>query len=231
MDIRLTTALKDIANAGEAARLLLDRCGLDFCCEGDRSLGDACAHAGLRVAPLEAELRTLPSTAARDWAHEGISTLLDHVLGVCHPETSRRLAELEAAARAVRDERAPDFQAAVDQLVAHAREQMSEEEGHYFVRVRALADARKARGPFPPPPFRTIHEHERDLREGHAETHAELRRVQVLAAALEGPGAAEARGAVDAVGRALPEQMHLENNELLPRARDLEPNGRPAGAS
>jgi len=228
MLIRPETTLREIANAGDAARQLLNHSGLDFCCHGERSLRDACESAGVDEATVERALQTLPPEKGRDWQHEGVSALLDHVLGKCHPETRRRLAHLQAVAKglATGDASARAFCDAVDPFVAQATAQMNDEETRYFAHARALADARKGRGPFPTTPLRTIHDHERELREGHARKHEHLRRVRALAEALRGPGAEEVRRAVDAAGGALEEQMHLENNELLPRARDLEPNGR-----
>jgi regulator of cell morphogenesis and NO signaling len=228
MQIHRGTPLKEIANAGEAARQLLARSGLDFCCQGERSLGDACKQAGLDAAALEETLLTLPPPEGRDWAHEGVSAIVDHVLGDCHPETERRLADVEAVAKGLSGVAAHELREAVGVLVALTRSQMQEEESHYFVRVRALADARKGRGPFPLPPFRTIHEHEQELRAGHARIYELLTHARDLGKALRGHGAADVQRAIDALGEALIEQLHLENNVLLPLARDLEPNGRPA---
>jgi regulator of cell morphogenesis and NO signaling len=227
MLIQPETTLREIANAGDAARQLLDRAGLDFCCDGERSLRDACESAGVDEAALERALRALPPGKGRDWHHEGVSALLDHILGRCHPETRTRLANLQSVANGLmpRGPSANAFREAVDQFVTHATAQMNDEETRYFAHARALADARKGRGPFPATPLRTIHDHERELREGHARRHKNLRRVRALADAIQGQGAEDARRAIDAACGALEEQMHLENNELLPRARDLEPNG------
>ena len=229
MFIRPETTLREIANAGDAARQILDRSGIDFCCEGHRSLREACAHAGVDVGVLERALQTLPPAEAHDWPHEGISALLDHIVTQCHSDTRKRLAEARAAANKLtpRDASVRNLCEAVDALVAQTSAQMKDDETRYLAHARALANARKGRGPFPPTPLRTIHDHERQLREGHARTHAQLRRVRALVGAIHGQGADEARRAIDAATGALEEQMHLENNELLPRARDLEPNGYP----
>jgi regulator of cell morphogenesis and NO signaling len=227
MHIHRETLLKEIANAGDAARRLLDRSGLDFCSQGERSLEEACALAGVDVASVENALRTLPPADGRDWPRAGLTAVVEHVLAECHPATKRRLAELEAVAKSLAKD-AHDLRHAVAELALLARSQMKDEESHYFLRVRALADARKGRGPFPLPPFRTIHEHEHELRAGHARIYDQLRRVRALSGALSGNGAGDLHRAIDALGTALVEQMHLENNVLLPMARDLEPDGRPA---
>jgi regulator of cell morphogenesis and NO signaling len=221
--------LSDIANASEEARKVLDQFGLDFCCAGEQSLGDACNKAGVDLAMLEAKLHDAHGGQGRDWRHEGITPLLDTVLSGCHPLTTRLLAEARALAKALMkiDPRTRAFADAVEALSTHALAQMHEEEEPLFARVRALANARKGRGPYPEPPFRTIHEHEERVRRGHARTHELLRRARTLGRSLEGRAGEDAQRRLEAAGVALMEQMHLENNELLPRARALEPNGQP----
>ena len=91
-----------------------------------------------------------------------------------------------------------------------------------FRHVRALADARSGRGPFPPPPLSTIRAQAQRLREAHAHLHDQLRHVRALARSPE-IDTIPIRRAIDHLAHALVEQMHLVNNELLPRARDLEP--------
>ena len=45
--------VKDIASANEAAKSVLESCGVDFCCKGEASLREACIHA--EVDPTEIE--------------------------------------------------------------------------------------------------------------------------------------------------------------------------------
>ena len=233
MNVQRGSRLRDIANAGEDARRALERAGLDYCCEGSRTLGEACAAAGVEVELLEAELRRVDCAAPQDWSPSGISAVLDCVLAVCHPRTKRLLADARSvvASLAVREPRARILAEALDALDEVVSKQMCEEEECLFARVRALAEARMGRGPYPPPPFRTIHEHGDRLREGHKHTHARIRRVSEYLAQLGGAADADVvRERVQAALSALTEQMHFENNELIPRASDLEPNGYAAHA-
>src|SRR5439155_8409518 len=116
------TRLSDIASASEEARKVLDHFGLDFCCAGEQSLGDACNDAGVELATLEAKLHDVHGEQGRDWRHEGITPLLDTVLSGCHPRTAQLLAEARAAAKglAKTDPRTRAFADAVDALSAHA---------------------------------------------------------------------------------------------------------------
>ena len=205
--------IKEIASASEAAERVLESCGVDYCCKGDVTLLEACARAGLDARDVEKQLRELPDPEPHHW--EDTVELLDHIVGVCHPRTHHALARARAAAHgtAVRE--------TLDELAELATAQMKEE-ASLFRHVRALAAARAARGPFPDPPFTTIRTHGRKLRERHAKIHDLLRHARALARApsVDSPAL---RHAMDALAHALVAQMHLENNELLPRARALEP--------
>jgi regulator of cell morphogenesis and NO signaling len=218
--------LRDLANAGELARRLLDRAGLDYCCSGNATLQSACEHAGLDVSAIDEELGSCDVEPDDPWARRGVTELIEHIVGVVHPRTKRCLEDLmavraslpkqEAAAREISD--------AIDLLAWHARFQMGEEEPILFARARELAEARKAPAPSSGA-FRTIHDHRARLHEGHATTHEHLRRIRSLATTLADPAGERVRACIDAVASALTEQIHLENNELVPRALELEPNG------
>ena len=227
MNIDRETRLRDAANAGTIARRVLERAGLDYCCEGERTVAEACAASRIDVGPIEAELRALGSDEERARSERDLSAVLDSVLVECHPRTKRLLADAAAAAVNLCSTvpSARPLAEAIRALMAHASKQMREEEETLFMRVRLLADARMGRGPFPPPPFRTIHEHGERLREGHRRAHEYMRKVRALTQALKGPGVGEVSLKVETALSSLAEQMHLENNELIPRALDLEPNG------
>jgi regulator of cell morphogenesis and NO signaling len=218
--------LRDLANTGESVRRALERAGLDYCCKGGETLRRACECAGLDVSTVEKELGAGEVKPVSDWATRGVTALIDHIVGEVHPRTKQVLDELVAGRAALSDHDAParEMREAVGLLVAHAQLQMSEDENVIFARARALAAARKGRGPYPAA-LRSMHDHRARLLEGHATTHEHLRRLRALAARLTGPGSEQVRARVDAVARAMTEQIHLENNELIPRVLDLEPNG------
>ncbi len=229
MNIDRKSRLRDIANAGTAARRVLDHADLDYCCEGGWTLGEACDASSVDLVSIESELRAVaPEIDA--WEEREISAVLDSVLTKCHPRTRRLLSEATAAAVALcaTNVRARPLADALGTLGLHVLKQMHEEEESLFARVRALADARMGRGPYPAPPFRTIGEHGDRLRKGHRRTHDYIRLVRTLLGNLDGVGGEELTRRIEAALSSLTEQMHLENNELLPRARDLEPSEFPA---
>jgi regulator of cell morphogenesis and NO signaling len=60
-------SLGDLVTANPAAARVLERHGLDYCCHGRRSLGDACADAGIDTAIVTAELSTIDVSDDTTW--------------------------------------------------------------------------------------------------------------------------------------------------------------------
>lgn len=205
--------VKDIASASEAAKSVLESCGVDFCCKGEASLREACINAEVDPSEIEQRLRELPDLPAPTW--DDVASLVDHVVETCHPAT--RDAILHARSVAAHG----PLGDALEVLQRSAFALMHDDEV-LFRHVRALADARAGRGPFPPPPLATVRTQTQRLREAHAHLHDQLRNVRALARSPE-IDTIPVRRAIDHLAHALVEQMHLVNNELLPRARDLEP--------
>lgn len=205
--------VKDIARASEAAKSVLESCGVDFCCKGDASLREACINASVDPAEVEQRLRDLPESPTSPW--DDVSSLVDHVVEVCHPATRDAIKHTRSVAG-----RGP-LTDALDDLERSALAQMHDDEV-LFRHVRALADARSGRGPFPPAPFATTRSQARRLHEAHARLHDDLRRVRAIARSPE-VDTIPIRRAIDHLVHALVEQLHLVNNELIPRAKALEP--------
>jgi regulator of cell morphogenesis and NO signaling len=205
--------VKDIASASEAAKSVLESCGVDFCCKGEASLREACIHAAVDPSEVEQRLRELPETPNQVW--DDVSSLVDHVVEMCHPATRDAIKHARSVAGhgALAD--------ALDVLERSALARMHDDEV-LFRHVRALADARSGRGPFPLGPFATIRSQGHSLREAHARLHDHLRHVRAIASSPE-VDTIPIRRAVDHLAHALVEQMHLVNNELIPRAKALEP--------
>ena len=57
MSGQMAVALWEVANQGEAARAILSRAGLDYCCEGQAPFAEACKRVGLD--PVEINRQSL----------------------------------------------------------------------------------------------------------------------------------------------------------------------------
>ncbi len=86
MIINLQSTLADIVSADERHAGVLDRTGLDYCCGGRRTLGQATADAGLEGSTVLGALlaATGPSPSPPEWAHLAPGDLCDHIVDSHH---------------------------------------------------------------------------------------------------------------------------------------------------
>jgi len=90
-------AIGDIVTNDFRAAALFKKAGLDFCCGGKKSLGEACAEKNLPVDSLVAEIRELENLPAdkthnfREWAP---SFLADYIVNTHHKYVLKTLPDL-----------------------------------------------------------------------------------------------------------------------------------------
>jgi regulator of cell morphogenesis and NO signaling len=96
-----TRTLGELVNEHPARARVLERLGLDYCCNGQRSLADACATAGLGLAEV-APLLDIDDTT-EDWVQLGPTALVDHLERVHHAYLWEELPRLTALADKVLD--------------------------------------------------------------------------------------------------------------------------------
>ncbi len=148
--IDTTTVLGDIVTNNTAAARVLERHGLDFCCGGQRSIGDACTAAGLDAQAVLAELNDLDSAPAPDWASMPPAQLVDHLEAVHHRymwEAMPHLAALANKVEGVHGDRHPELheiRRIYDEVHAELEGHLMKEEQVLFPMVREMADASEA---------------------------------------------------------------------------------------
>ena len=147
-DIDPTTPLGVIVTEHPALAGDLERLGLDYCCGGRRSLGDACAEQGLDVNSVVDDL----SAGARhappeDWASMGPAQLVDHIEATHHAHLHAELPRIEALAAkvdSVHGDRHPELafiRATFDELALELEPHLAREEQILFPMIRELAGA------------------------------------------------------------------------------------------
>lgn len=94
-------SLGEIVAANPAAARLLDRLGLDYCCHGHRTLGEACAAAALDPGAVAASLAELPVEGDRSWTALPPPALVDHIVVTHHRYLGEELPLLDALAAKV----------------------------------------------------------------------------------------------------------------------------------
>jgi len=224
--------LGDIVSANYRAAEIFERHGLDFCCGGRISLGDACRDSDLDPDAVVAELRALdkddePIRATR--ADELVAEIIQRHHGYVRtavPTIQRHLEKVRGA----HGERHPELAAIVRHFSIVATDlilHMMKEEQLLFPYIRALASSAEGSAAPPPDVFGTVQNPIRMMEIEHQHAGDEMATIRSLANGYEPP--------VDACTtyrlvyaelrdfeRDLHRHVHLENNVLFPRAVELE---------
>jgi regulator of cell morphogenesis and NO signaling len=226
----------DLVNENLAIAAVLDRCGIDFWCEGRMSLEQACRAAGANVAYVCREIERLEGQSADDdteWPHCSL-TALTHEIKDRHHGFLRgelpRLEELFRKVESVHGKRHSElrrvhriFRALVDELWPH----LQKEERLLFPMVRALEAAYQQRRAVPLFHCGSISNPIEGMMEEHRQVGAALRAIRRLTDGYRAPpdACASYRTLLDGLVRLehdLHLHMHKENNLLFPRAVRLE---------
>ena len=144
----LDSSLGNLVVENPAAARVLERFGLDYCCHGDRTLGDACAAAGLDAGTVAAELGAAPSVGTPRWSTLDAPALARDIVDTHHRYLHEELPLLDALAAkvlSVHGERHPEL-GEVRRLVAALRADLephlAKEERILFPAIEALAAGR-----------------------------------------------------------------------------------------
>ena len=212
----------DLVAERPARARVLEQLGIDYCCGGRRTLGEACAERGLDAATVAVLLEGLEADrgpTGSDWGRASLAELCDHIVDVHHAYLRRelpRLSELlEKCERAHAVERPElyEIRATFERLRVELEEHLGDEERVLFPACRAVTA-----GARPDPELLAR------LADEHADAGAALRRLSALTDGYD-TGTARCnthRAAIDALAeleRDLHEHIHEENNILFPRMR------------
>jgi len=228
-------SLAEVVTRDSRAAAVFERFGLDYCCQGRRTIDEASAARGVSAAAVKAELAALGApahdSAAADWQeldhltrhitsrhHEYVRQSTPAIIAWLQKLVSRhgdRHPELEHVQRCFRD--------LCDDLLTH----MIKEENVLFPYIDDLARANRAGVRPPATPFGTIRNPIRVMESDHELAGALTERLRTLTNEYVAPEdacttyrlcyAELARFEFD-----LHQHVHLENNVLFPRAIELE---------
>lgn len=210
--------------------------GIDFCCQGGRTLGEACTAQGLDpvalgLALIAAVVRgTAPADDPGSW---DLTRLADHIEQVHHRYVAERtpvlqrylgtLCQVHGARHPELFDIARTFDACAGAMAAH----MKKEELLLFPFIKRLERAR-ADGTAPPvAPFGTVGNPVRAMMHEHDDEGERFRHIARLSNGYAPPpdGCATYRAAfagLQAFEQDLHLHIHLENNILFPKAMALE---------
>jgi regulator of cell morphogenesis and NO signaling len=229
--------IRDIVADDFRAASVFQRHRIDFCCGGDRPVGEACRERGVDAGQLVAELEA--ATAApgdvprfNTWDLDFLAT---YIVSNHHAYVRRAIETLGAHTQkvaAVHGDRHPEtrdvarhFAAVSEEMTQH----MMKEERVLFPYISGLAEAARAGRPGPAAPFGTIANPIRMMEMEHQAAGDSMAAIRELSRDFTPPEDACTTYRVsykelEEFEADLHRHVHLENNVLFPKALELERN-------
>jgi regulator of cell morphogenesis and NO signaling len=236
MTIEYNNTVRELAVRLPGATRVFEQFGIDYCCGGARSLGDACQTADLSFASVARALEQAGQIALADgqsWPDESLTSLIGYIVDRHHSFTKQELGRLEKLFDKVcarHGDNHPELftaQGLFDRLRRELLPHMLKEEQVLFPYITRLEEAASEHRPIPQPFFGTVQNPVRRMTTEHdtaGELLGELRRVTnnhtpPADGCISYQTLYQALAALEAD---LHEHIHLENNILFPRAVELE---------
>jgi len=215
---------------------VFDKYRIDFCCQGKKTLADACKQKNVDISTLSAELEKVmeePKDQSVDFRAWSPDLLCDYIEKTHHRYVSEAIPVLgqylEKVVR-VHGQRHPElievywhFREVANELLQH----MVKEERVLFPYIRDLVAQKMTGSDFAPPPFGTIRNPISMMEQEHDTAGDHLHQVAGLTGNYSAPDDActtyrVTYAKLDEFEKDLHRHVHLENNVLFPQAIALE---------
>ena len=237
MTLAATTTVGEIAAEVPGATREFEKLGIDYCCGGSRSLGEACAALSVPIEEvfrrIQNSLSATRSQADKTWQSEMLADLVAHIKNTHHVfvrQECPRLDALIAKVVGVHGKNHPEllkvqevFSALEQELHVH----LMKEEQVLFPYIVRLEECSIAHEPAPPSCFGTVANPIRMMFAEHDGAGEALRALRYLTGNYKLPEDACASyralyEALEGFEADLHQHIHLENNILFPRALAME---------
>ncbi len=212
---------------------VFERYRIDYCCNGDRLLGEVCAEQGLDAAAILAELESAPRAEGPDFETMSLTGLGGHIVSRHHEYLRATLPSIAAKAEKVVAAHGgahaylAELQSVLAGLAAELTQHMAKEETVLFPLITRLEEAERSGVPAPAAACGTVLNPIRVMRHEHDGAGAALREIRELTSDFEAPADAcntfrALYAQLEELERDLHTHIHLENNVVFPRAAALE---------
>jgi regulator of cell morphogenesis and NO signaling len=234
MTATLDQTIRDIVASDYRTAAVFQRHGLDFCCNGGRTIHQGCREAGADPDALLHDLDAVlgePAEAAPQFASWDAPALVSFITDTHHAYVREAIPVLQRHTRKVADvhgERHPElvhvarlFERIAQEMIDH----MAKEEQILFPFIVRLAEAGDRRAPTAP--FGTVQNPIRMMEAEHRFVGDAMAEIRQLTDNYHPPGNACTTYRVcfqelEAFEADLHAHVHLENNLLFPKAEALE---------
>lgn len=238
MTIAANHTVGEIAAEFPNAAREFEKLGIDYCCGGTKTLGEACAAAKISVDEALERLKASSSAAGKtgasqDWQNQPLADLIAHINGTHHVFVRKECPRIEALAEkvfGVHGQRHPELEQVAEVFAALSNElsvHMMKEEQILFPYVVRLEESHLAGEPAPPVMFGSVVNPIRMMMQEHDGAGDALRSLREVTHDYAVPG--DACSSYRALYQALQgfeadlhQHIHLENNILFPRAVAME---------
>jgi regulator of cell morphogenesis and NO signaling len=230
--------IRELALENPSATRIFESLGIDYCCGGNQSLGEACRNDNLSLDQVldsldKADQADLARHQQRDWQFESLAALIAHIQNTHHQYTREEIARLRPLFEkvcSVHGKNHPEllethqaFQNLAQELSTH----MMKEEMilfPYIVRMEAAITRNETIGVAP---FGSIHAPVSMMEHEHDSAGNALRAMRQATSGYSAPAGACASyqtlyKALAIFEADLHQHIHLENNILFPRAVAIE---------
>jgi len=237
MTLTASETVGKIATDAPGATREFEKLGIDYCCGGKRTLGEACVESNLNVDEVLARLQQCAATPSpagqQNWDKRALSELIAHINGTHHVFVRNECPRIQALAAkvvAVHGKNHPELLAVQEQFSALAEElrvHLMKEEQVLFPYVLRMEESVQGGEPVPPAMFGTVVNPIRMMMNEHDGAGDALRSFRSLTRGYEVPSDAclSYRTLFTALlefEADLHQHIHLENNILFPRATAME---------
>ena len=238
MTIAANNTVGEIAAEFPNAAREFEKLGIDYCCGGSKTIGEACAAAKISVEEALSRLETSASDAAKrgasqDWQNQPLADLIGHINSSHHVFVRQECPRIEALAEkvfGVHGQRHPELEQVADVFAALANElsvHLMKEEQILFPYITRLEESYLAGEPAPPAMFGTVVNPVRMMMQEHDGAGDALRSLREITHdyAIPDDACASYRALYQALQEFeadLHQHIHLENNILFPRAVAME---------
>jgi regulator of cell morphogenesis and NO signaling len=236
--LSLTRTVRDIALEQPQATRVFEKLKIDYCCGGDKTVGEACASAGVEIASLERMLdesrqSDFEVNVSIDFQKLTLRELINHILDKHHVYTKDEMLRLEPLMAKVisvhggNHSELNEIGALFQQVCADLKPHMFKEEQILFPYVLEMERSVLENSPAPFAPFGTVKNPVRMMMLEHDTVGDLLRELRALSANYVVPADGcisyqTLYQAMETFEQDLHQHIHLENNILFPRAVELE---------
>ena len=238
MTLSSTMTVREAALELPQATRVFESMKIDYCCGGDKPLGEACASAGVAIEKLERMLDEAGQAETQgagsvDFQTASLTELITHILDKHHVYTKQEMTRLQAliakviGAHGENHAELRDIGKVLQTLCADLEPHMFKEEQILFPFIVEMERAALQNLPSPFAPFGTVNNPIRVMIMEHDTAGEILREVRALSSDYTVPadGCSSYQTlyqALEAFEKDLHQHIHLENNILFPRAIELE---------